>query len=97
MSLLEIAEKGEAKVPKPKGVEGLIEVANPNAKQAHLKNVKIKDMDANAAPVELSRRVSSGGEILARAHSLGNEAADVLWLPFRSVRRLRRNAKRLIT
>lgn len=46
--------EGEAKVPKAKGVSGLIELENPN-RQAGKATKKVTEMDAEAKP-QLSRR-----------------------------------------
>lgn len=50
----EEGEKGEVKVPKAKGVSGLIELENPN-RQAGKATKKVTEMDAEAKP-QLSRR-----------------------------------------
>lgn len=41
---------------KAKGVEGVIEIANPNASKGHEQHKKARDMGDSAAPAELTRR-----------------------------------------
>ncbi|CAM9907500.1 unnamed protein product [Chrysoparadoxa australica] len=66
MRAMRVAEEQEAVAAKPKGVSGIIETQNPNAISKANKMKKVKNLDADAAPVELTRREREAVEAQAR-------------------------------